>query len=170
MIREFNAINPKSIPLPTCTKQPKSSVKSRSAKRLSGPLRARGDADEIIIGDNTNIWTLPYHTNDGKPTVLGQGISVGHSVVLHGCRVMDHCIVGMGSIVLDGATVEEDCMMGAGAVVSPNTRIPKGSLALGIPARVIRALKPEELTHIRWNADEYLKLSELHRKTSRRVY
>ncbi len=173
MIREFNGHKPKIHPTAYVHETAEVIGKVTLGKNVSlWPCCVlRGDVDEIIIGDNTNIQdNTVIHTNDGKPTVLGQGISVGHSVVLHGCRVMDHCIVGMGSIVLDGATVEEDCMVGAGAVVSPNTRIPKGSLALGIPARVIRALKPEELTHIRWNADEYLKLSELHRKTSRRVY
>ena len=131
----------------------------------------RGDVDEIIVGEDTNIQdNTVIHTSQGKPSILGKGISVGHSVILHGCKVMDNCIIGMGSILLDGAIIEEDCLVGAGAVVSPNTRIPKGSLALGIPARVVRPLKPEDLAHIRKNAQEYLSLLELHRKTSRRVY
>lgn len=131
----------------------------------------RGDVDEIIIGEGTNIQdNTVIHTSQGKPTILGKGISVGHSVILHSCKVLDNCIIGMGAILLDGAIIEEDCLVGAGAVVSPNTRIPKGSLALGIPARVVRALKPEELEDLRQNAREYLSLSELHRKSSHRVY
>lgn len=131
----------------------------------------RGDVDEIVIGEATNIQdNTVIHTSQGKPTILGKGISVGHSVILHGCKVMDNCIIGMGSILLDGAIIEEDCMVGAGAVVSPNTRIPKSSLALGIPARVVRPLRPDEQEHLRQNAKEYLYLSEQHRKTSRRVY
>lgn len=131
----------------------------------------RGDVDAIVIGEGSNVQdNTVIHTTEGKPTILGKGISVGHSVILHGCKVMDHCIIGMGSILLDGAIVEEECLIGAGAVVSPNTRIPKGSMALGIPARVTRTLKPEEIEHIKWNAREYLILSETHRKSSRRVY
>ena len=131
----------------------------------------RGDVDEIVIGEGTNIQdNTVIHTLEGQPAVLGKGISVGHSVILHGCRVMDHCIIGMGSIVLDGVTVESDCIVGAGAVVAPNTKVAKGSMALGIPARVIRPLKAEEIEHIRWNAKEYFKLTEMHRKSSRRVF
>ena len=128
----------------------------------------RGDVDEIVIGEGTNIQdNTVIHTNAGKPAILGKRISVGHSVVLHGCTVMDDCIVGMGSIVLDGATVESDCIVGAGAVVSPNHKVPKGSMALGIPARVIRKLRPDELEHIRWNAKEYYTLSDKHRRTAK---
>ena len=131
----------------------------------------RGDFDAIVVGEGSNVQdNTVAHTIQGKPVVLGKGISVGHSVILHGCTVKDNCIVGMGSIVLDGATVEADCLVGAGAVVSPNTTVASGHLALGIPARSIRKLKPEEVEHIRENAREYLRLSELHRKTSRRVF
>ena len=130
----------------------------------------RGDVDEIVIGEGTNIQdNTVIHTNDGKPTVLGKRISVGHSVILHGCKVNDDCIIGMGSIVLDGSVVESDCIVGAGAVVSPNTTVPAGSMALGIPARVIRKLRPDEIEHIRWNAREYFKLMELHRRTSQKI-
>ncbi|OGR82615.1 MAG: gamma carbonic anhydrase family protein [Elusimicrobia bacterium RIFCSPHIGHO2_01_FULL_64_10] len=131
----------------------------------------RGDVAGIVIGEGTNIQdNTVIHANPGQPAILGPGISVGHSAVLHGCTLQGHTIIGMGAIVLDGAVVEEDCIVGAGAVVSPRTRIPKGSMALGVPARVARPLKPEELEHIRWNAREYLALSESHRKTSRRVF
>ncbi len=131
----------------------------------------RGDVDEIVIGEGTNIQdNTVIHANTGAPTIMGKRISVGHSVILHGCTVKDNCIVGMGSIVLDHAVVEEFCIVGAGAVVSPRTNIPKNSMALGIPAKVVRPLKPEEIEHIKWNAREYLKLSDSHRKTSRRIF
>ena len=124
----------------------------------------------MVIGEGTTSQeNTVINTNVKKSTIMGKRISVGHSVVLHGCTVEDDCIVGMGSILLDGVTVESDCIVGAGAVVSPGTRVKKGSMALGIPARVVRALKPEELEHIRWNAKEYYKLTAMHRKTSRRV-
>lgn len=131
----------------------------------------RGDIDAIVVGEGTNIQdNTVAHTIQGKPVILGKRISVGHSVILHGCQVKDDCIVGMGSIVLDGATVETECLVGAGAVVSPNSTVQTGHLALGIPARSIRKLKPEEIEHIKENAREYYRLSELHRKTARRVF
>ena len=130
----------------------------------------RGDIAEIVIGDETNIQdNTVIHTNEGFPAILGEGISVGHGVILHGCAVKDHCIVGMGSILLDGSVVEEDCIVAAGAVVSPNSIIPKGSMAMGVPAKVTRSLRPEELEHIRWNAKEYLRLSDLYLKSYTRV-
>ena len=131
----------------------------------------RGDVDEIVIGEGTNIQdNTVIHGNAGMPTLMGKRISVGHSVVLHGCTVKDDCIIGMGSILLDKAVVEEFCIVGAGAVVSPRTVVPRNSMVLGIPARVARALKEEEVEHIHWNAKEYYKLSDSHRKTSRRIF
>ena len=131
----------------------------------------RGDVDEIVIGEGANIQDCSViHCNVGDPTIVGKRVSVGHSVILHGCTVKDDCIVGMGSIVLDKAVIEEFCVVGAGAVVSPRTTIPRNSMVLGIPGKVARALKPEEVEHIKWNAREYYKLSDSHRKTSRRVF
>ncbi|MBI2119330.1 MAG: gamma carbonic anhydrase family protein [Elusimicrobia bacterium] len=131
----------------------------------------RGDIAEILIGEDTNIQdNTVIHTNEGKPSILGKGISVGHSVVLHGCTVKDHCIIGMGAILLDGVIVEEECIVGAGAVLSPNTKIAKGSMALGVPARVVRPLRSDEIEHILWNAQEYLRLSVAHRKTSAKIF
>ena len=131
----------------------------------------RGDVDEIVIGEGTNIQdSTVIHCNTGFPTIMGKRISVGHSVVLHGCKVQDDCIIGMGSILLDGATVEDHCIVAAGAVVSPRTKISKNSMVMGVPGKVVRPLKPEEIEHILWNAREYYKLSESHRKTSRRVF
>lgn len=128
----------------------------------------RGDIAEIVVGEETNVQdNTVIHTNEGLPTLLGKGISVGHGVILHGCTVKDHCIIGMGSILLDGSIVEEESIVGAGAVLSPNKKVPKGSMVLGIPARVMRPLRADELEHIRWNAREYIRLTELYRKTAR---
>jgi carbonic anhydrase/acetyltransferase-like protein (isoleucine patch superfamily) len=128
----------------------------------------RGDLEEIVIGEGTNIQdSTVIHTDLGTPTILGKGISVGHSVILHSCTIRNNSIVGMGSILLEGVTVEEECLIGAGALVSPGSTIPKGSLAVGVPAKVKRALTAEETEHIRWNAKEYLKLAESHRNSSR---
>jgi carbonic anhydrase/acetyltransferase-like protein (isoleucine patch superfamily) len=125
----------------------------------------RGDMDEIVIGEATNIQdNTVIHTDFGTPTILGKGITVGHSVILHSCTVQDNCVVGMGAILLDGVVIEEDCLIGAGALVSPGKTIPRGSLVIGIPAKVKRSLDPDEIRHITKNAEDYLKLAESHRK------
>jgi carbonic anhydrase/acetyltransferase-like protein (isoleucine patch superfamily) len=130
----------------------------------------RGDIEEIIIGEGTNIQdNTVIHTDIGTPTILGKGISVGHSVILHSCTVKDNCLVGMGAILLEGVVVEEECLIGAGALVSPGKTILRGSLVIGVPARVKRALDAEEIDHIKSNADDYLKLSESHRITSKQI-
>ena len=173
MIREWNGHKPKVHPTAFVHETAEVIGKVTLEKDASvWPYAVlRGDVDEIVIGEGTNIQdNTVIHANSGKPTIMGKRISVGHSVVLHGCTVSDDCIIGMGSIVLDGAVVEEECIVGAGAVVSPGTKIPKGSMALGIPARVARPLAPEDIEHIKWNAREYLKLSDSHKKTSRRIF
>ena len=82
-------------------------------------------------------------------------------------HIKNNCLIGMGAILLEGATIEEDCLIGAGALVSPGKIIPRGSLALGVPAKVKRALEQEEIDNIRKNAQDYLKLADAHRHTSR---
>lgn len=128
----------------------------------------RGDIEEIVIGDETNIQdNTVIHTDYGSPTILGKGISVGHSVILHGCTIEDDCLIGMGSIVLGRVTVEKECLIGAGALVSPGKTIPSGSLVVGVPAKVKRALEADEIEDIKRNTKDYLRLAEAHRKTSR---
>jgi carbonic anhydrase/acetyltransferase-like protein (isoleucine patch superfamily) len=128
----------------------------------------RGDVEEIVIGEGTNIQdNTVIHTDLGIPTVLGEGISVGHSAILHGCRVGSNSLIGMGAILLNDVIVEDECWIGAGALVAPGTRIPRGHMALGVPARVTRPLRFDELEHIRRNGQNYLDCTEKHRQTSR---
>ena len=97
----------------------------------------RGDVEHIAIGDDSNVQDgTVVHTNYGYPTIVGKGNSVGHGVNLHGCRVGNFCIVGIGSIVLDGAIIGDEVIIGAGAVVTKN--IPPYAIAVGIPAQVIK--------------------------------
>ncbi len=125
----------------------------------------RGDIEEIVIGEETNIQdNTVVHTDPGTPTILGKGISVGHSVILHSCTVKDNCLVGMGSILLGGSIIEEECLVGAGALISPGKSFPARSLIIGMPAQVKRELTAEEIASIKVNASEYLKLAEAHRK------
>jgi carbonic anhydrase/acetyltransferase-like protein (isoleucine patch superfamily) len=106
----------------------------------------RGDVHSIRIGARTNVQDLSMvHVTGGKhPTVVGDDVTVGHRVVLHGCTVGDRCLVGIGAIVLDGAVLEQESMVGAGALVPPGMVVPSGKLVLGAPARVTRDLTAQE--------------------------
>jgi len=119
----------------------------------------RGDVHYIRIGHRTNIQDLSllHVTHDTHPLIIGDDVSVGHHVVLHGCTIHDRVLIGMGSIVMDGATIEEDCIIGAGSLITEGTVIPSHSLALGSPARVKRPLSEKELAWIKESANNYVR-------------
>lgn len=120
----------------------------------------RGDISPIRIGRDTNIQdNAVIHGDPGVPTELGEQVSVGHSAVLHSCRVEDGCVIGMGAVVLKGCVIGAESMVAAGAVVAGGAIIPPGSLVVGVPGRVKRALTPEERQKQRDNAAEYLRLA-----------
>ncbi|MEZ0313236.1 MAG: gamma carbonic anhydrase family protein [Myxococcota bacterium] len=125
----------------------------------------RGDVGTITIGARTNIQDLSVvHVTTGTAdTVIGADVTVGHRAILHGCTVHDLALIGMGAILLDGSVVETECLVGAGSLVSPGTRIPRGSLAIGSPARVIRPLRDAELAMLRNSAATYVSLANEHR-------
>jgi len=111
----------------------------------------RGDLMPIRIGARTNIQDgCVIHVTGGKAkTSIGDDVTVGHMVLVHGCTVGSRVLVGMGSVLLDGSVVEDDAVVGAGSLVTPGTRIPSGSLALGRPARVVRPLTDADRAWIR---------------------
>ena len=121
----------------------------------------RGDVHHIRIGDRTNVQdncTL-HVTKDTYPLIIGSDITIGHNVILHGCTVKDRCLIGMGAIILDNAEIGEDCIVGAGALVTEGMKVPPGSLVLGIPAKAVRAVKPEEKARILRSAQNYIEYS-----------
>ena len=121
----------------------------------------RGDVHHIRIGDRTNVQdncTL-HVTKDTYPLIIGSDITIGHNVILHGCTVKDRCLIGMGAIILDNAEIGEDCIVGAGALVTEGMKVPPGSLVLGIPAKAVRAVKPEEKARILKSAQNYIEYS-----------
>lgn len=124
----------------------------------------RGDVEAIQIGARTNIQDLSviHVTGEGFPTHVGDDVTVGHRAILHGCTIGDHVLVGMGAIVLDGAIVESHSLIGAGALVAPGTHIPSGVLALGAPARVVRALSAKEQQNIASSGAHYVELAAEH--------
>ena len=118
----------------------------------------RGDVGPITIGQRTNVQDLSVvHTTHGlSQVVLGDDVTIGHAVILHGCRVGHRCLVGMGSILLDQVEVGEDSIVGAGSLLPPRMVVPAGKLVLGRPARVVRDVRQEELVRALESARHYV--------------
>ena len=117
----------------------------------------RADMASVSIGKNTNIQDCSViHVDEGVPCTLGEGITVGHSAVLHGCKIGNYCLVGMNAVVLNGAEVGEESLIGAGSLVPQGMKIPPRSLVLGSPAKVVKELKTGMIEGIRKNAAVYV--------------
>lgn len=118
----------------------------------------RGDVNPIRIGARTNIQDLSMvHVLSQKfGTTIGDDVTVGHHVVLHGCTVGSRVLIGMGAILMDGVEVGDDCIIAAGALLTPGTKIPSGSLAVGSPARVKRPLNDDERAFLVQSAKNYV--------------
>ena len=122
----------------------------------------RGDEAPITIGKNTNIQDgAVLHEAARYPLVIGDGVTVGHNAILHGCEIGNNVVIGMGSIVMNGAKIGNDSIVGAGALVTQDKEFPDGMMILGSPARALRKLTPEEIARNRWNAEEYVRLNPL---------
>jgi carbonic anhydrase/acetyltransferase-like protein (isoleucine patch superfamily) len=120
----------------------------------------RADKDRIVIGDRSNIQdNAVLHTSSGHPVLIGTDVSVGHGAILHGCRIADRVLVGMGAIVLNGAEIAEDSLLGAGTVVTEGTKIPPGSVVVGVPGKPIKQVSLEQREHIVKNAGNYWDLA-----------
>lgn len=120
----------------------------------------RGDIEQISIGARTNIQDCcVLHADAGFPVSVGDGVTVGHGAILHGCTVGDNTLVGMGAVILNGAKVGKNCLIAAGALVPQGGEIPDGSLALGQPAKVMRSLMPSEIEHNAASATHYARLA-----------
>lgn len=118
----------------------------------------RGDVNFIRIGRRTNVQDLSllHVTHDTYPLIVGDDVTVGHHVVLHGCTIQNRVLIGMGAVLMDGVVVGDDCIIGAGALVTEHTKIPPGSLVIGAPARVKRPLRDTELAWLKESADNYV--------------
>jgi gamma-carbonic anhydrase len=120
----------------------------------------RGDINAIRVGARSNIQdNAVLHVADAYPTIIGELVTVGHSAIVHACTIEDEVLVGMGAIVMDGAHVGARSIIGAGALVTGGTQIPPGSLVLGSPAKVVRALSDQEQEDIQEWALRYVALS-----------
>jgi len=124
----------------------------------------RGDVNRIVIGQGSNFQDLAMgHVShksaekpQGSPLLIGDYVTVGHSVILHGCSVGNECLIGMGSIVMDDAVIPDHVMIGAGSLVSPGKVLESGMLYMGRPAKLIRALTEEEIAYLRYSAEHYI--------------
>ncbi|MGB4586055.1 MAG: gamma carbonic anhydrase family protein [Rectinemataceae bacterium] len=129
----------------------------------------RGDMAPIFIGDRTNIQDgAILHVGDDLPCVIGDDVTVGHGAIVHGCKIGDRCLIGMGSIILNGAEIGDECVVGAGALVTEGKKIPRRSLVLGSPAKIVRAIGDEELAKILENASEYVKFAKTAKTSDKR--
>jgi carbonic anhydrase/acetyltransferase-like protein (isoleucine patch superfamily) len=125
----------------------------------------RGDVERVRIGRETNVQdhATIHVTNERWPTLLGNGVTVGHRVVLHGCTIDDYALIAIGAIVLDGAEIGSEALVGAGAVVAPGTKIPPRTLVLGTPAKPVRELRPDEIAHLHHSAELYVGYAKSYR-------
>jgi carbonic anhydrase/acetyltransferase-like protein (isoleucine patch superfamily) len=117
---------------------------------------ARADHETIEIGERSNVQDgSTLHSDPGSPLVIGRGVTVGHNVVLHGARIDDDVLVGMGSVVMNGAHIGTGSIVAAGAVVTQGKEFPPRSVIAGIPAKVVRQATDDDLAHIQGNAAAY---------------
>jgi carbonic anhydrase/acetyltransferase-like protein (isoleucine patch superfamily) len=123
----------------------------------------RGDGDRIQVGARSNVQDgCVLHADPGLPTSVGSGVTLGHRAVVHGSRIGDNVLIGMGAIVLNGCRVGDNCLVAAGTVLLEGTEIPPGSLVVGTPGRVRRDLTDDEVGLITLNAEHYVELALRH--------
>ncbi len=126
----------------------------------------RSDEDTMVIGANTNIQdNTSVHNHGGFPVAIGDDVTIGHNCIIHGCKIGNNVLVGMGSTVLNGAEIGDNTIIGAGSLVTQNKKIPSGVLCMGVPAKVIRELTEEEIEANRESASHYVKVGKAHKDT-----
>jgi len=129
----------------------------------------RGDVHYIKIGNRVNIQDLSMihvthykkaDKSDGNPTIIGDDVTIGHRVMLHGCTIESACLIGMSATILDGAVIGKESIVGAGALVTKNKKFPPRSLIMGTPAKVIRELNDEEVQELYASAHRYVEFKK----------
>ena len=117
----------------------------------------RGDTETITVGRGSNIQDASVlHADIGKPLTIGENVTVGHQVMLHGCTIGDESLIGIGAIVLNGAKIGRHCLVGAGALVTEGKEFPDGSMIIGSPAKAVRQLTPEQIEGLKLSAQHYM--------------
>lgn len=126
----------------------------------------RGDVNRIVVGRGSNVQDLTMcHVShktpvkpEGSPLIIGDYVTVGHSVILHGCTIGNECLIGMGSIIMDDVVIPERVMIAAGSLVSPGKSLESGMLYMGRPAKAVRALTEDEIAYLRYSAEHYIRV------------
>jgi carbonic anhydrase/acetyltransferase-like protein (isoleucine patch superfamily) len=130
----------------------------------------RGDNAPVAIGRGSNVQeSAVLHADEGFPLVVGDGVTVGHQAMLHGCTVGDGSLIGIQAVVLNGAKIGRHCLVGAGALVTEGKEFPDGSLIVGSPAKAVRELSSEQIERLKWSAEHYVTQAQRHRKDTRRI-
>ena len=130
----------------------------------------RGDTALLRVGRGSNIQDASVlHADVGQPLIVGEGVTVGHQVMLHGCTIGDGSLVGIGAIVLNGAKIGTSCLVGAGALVTEGKEFADGSMIIGSPAKTVRQLTPEEIAKLRWSASHYVDNARRFKSGLRRI-
>ena len=128
----------------------------------------RGDVNHVRIGARSNVQdgtvihvshASPYNKG-GYPTLVGEGVTIGHGCIIHACTIGDYCLVGMGACILDGAVIEAHAFIAAGAIVGPGKHVRSGELWAGNPARLMRQLSEQDIEGLRYSADHYVRLKD----------
>lgn len=128
----------------------------------------RGDVESIRVGARTNVQDLSVlHADEGFPCELGVGVTIGHRCIVHGAKVGDHALIGMGAVLMNGVEVGAESLVGAGALVPEGRTIPPRSLALGAPAKVVRTLTDEEVERLHLSAAHYVESGQAYRASGR---
>ena len=118
----------------------------------------RGDNEPIIVGARSNIQEgTVVHTDPGKPVIIGEGCTIGHGAIIHGCTIGNNSLVGMGATVLNGAVIGNNCLVGANALVTEGKVFPDNSLIVGSPAKAIRTLDAEAVEGLKKSAESYVR-------------
>ena len=126
----------------------------------------RGDTETMTVGEGSNIQDLTVmHADRGMPLTVGDYVTVGHKVMLHGCTIGDGSLIGIGAVVLNGARIGRHCLVGAGSLVTEGKEFPDGSMIMGTPARVVRQLTPEQIQGLRQSALNYIDNARMFRAT-----
>jgi carbonic anhydrase/acetyltransferase-like protein (isoleucine patch superfamily) len=158
--------------MPLFTRRPDGSLRARNATVVGEVTVAenasiwfnaviRGDVAAVTIGRRTNVQdNAVIHCDSGVPNHIGDDVTIGHGAIVHGVRVGDGTLIGMGATVLGRSTIGRGCLVAAGAVVPPGLDVPDGMVVMGVPGRIVRPIRPEEVEYARWLSGHYVRLAE----------
>jgi len=130
----------------------------------------RGDTETITVGRGSNVQDgSVMHADIGYPLTVGENVTIGHMVMLHGCTIGDESLIGIGATVLNGAVIGKNCLVGAGSLVTEGKAFPDGSMIMGTPAKVVKTLTPEQIEGLRRSAQHYVENAQRYRTGLKKI-